>query len=216
MSSANENAARANKKTIRPEDVIEAAKELEFGAFVPQLQAALQGKWKIFISRDEQFFHWNPNIAHTDFNTKGYNDSQSEKLKQRRSKALQPEGASTGLQKGEPTVAQTNVGSKGKARDDSQPVMKRARRSSADGINTGTSSDDEESPSEEDERKGQDEEDEQLDDEEEEGEEGVEDVSASSERSEDEKDRLQEDPMEEKNNEDDGNRDEVLDGHESD
>ena len=47
MNSANENAARANKKTIRPEDVIEAAKELEFGAFVPQLQAALQGMWMI-------------------------------------------------------------------------------------------------------------------------------------------------------------------------
>lgn len=52
--SANENAARANKKTIRPEDVIEAAKELEFGAFVPQLQAALQGEQISFTLRDEQ------------------------------------------------------------------------------------------------------------------------------------------------------------------
>ena len=42
--SANENAARAKKKTIRPEDVIEAAKELEFDAFVPQLQSALQSE----------------------------------------------------------------------------------------------------------------------------------------------------------------------------
>ena len=47
--SANENATRANKKTIRPEDVIEAAKELEFDAFVPQLQSALQSEYPSFL-----------------------------------------------------------------------------------------------------------------------------------------------------------------------
>ena len=54
--SANENAARANKKTIRPEDVIEAAKELEFDAFVPQLQSALQSEYPSFLIPHSRFF----------------------------------------------------------------------------------------------------------------------------------------------------------------
>ena len=134
-------------------------------------------------------------------------------MKQRRSKVPQPEGASSGPKKGDITVAQATAGPKGKVRDDSPPATKRARRSSADGIRAGTSSNDEDNLSEEDVGKGQDEDDEQEDDNDDEE---VEDVNASSEQSENEEDDLQEDPVEEKNDEDDGDHDEVLDGHGSD
>lgn len=64
VDSANENAARANKKTIRPEDVIEAAKELEFGAFVPQLQAALQGEQNKILHYAMSSFFRSLHVAH--------------------------------------------------------------------------------------------------------------------------------------------------------
>ncbi len=36
---------RANKKTIQPQDVLDAIKELEFDAFLPRLEAELQSEY---------------------------------------------------------------------------------------------------------------------------------------------------------------------------
>jgi hypothetical protein len=44
-SSANENAQRSSKKTIQPKDVLDALTDLEFGSFVPRLEAELASKY---------------------------------------------------------------------------------------------------------------------------------------------------------------------------
>ena len=139
---------------------------------------------------------------------KGYNDAQFEKSKQRQNKIV-PREASAEALKGEPaTVAQITAESKGKARPDSSPVTKRARRSLAEGEpRAGTSSDEDGNTSEEDDGNAQDEEDEQDEDE---------GVDVSSGESEEDEVALQEDLVEEKNNEEDADNDEILEGHESD
>lgn len=150
---SNENAVRGGKKTIQPQDVLDAVKELEFEAFLPRLEAELQK----------------------------YNAIQCEKRNSYRKKVR--EAAKAKANPNAPDASEDSLVANGHSQHgpdgDSPPAAKKARRSSVDGGEHATADEGEDSDGDmgdngEADDDQQDHEDDEVEDEEEADEEGAE------------------------------------------
>lgn len=207
---------RANKKTIQPQDVLEAVKELEFDAFLPRLEAELQSE----SLKDSCFIQWvylsRLLFGLMNLRPQGYSTLQCDKRNTYRRKVRQEKSGATASSGNAAAGAEGSTPAH-RAEKDSPPAAKKQRRSSVDGDEA--SDDEDGSPTPLSPNQGdsgavnEDEEQDQVAEQDEDDE----DDEDEDEQDEDEQkeDALMEDPLEEKSSDED-DQDEALDGNESD